>query len=174
MSLLYLRVHPTGRSTLGHRLLTSWLLSTPRTPSLPTCCLLSFCYLNPRCSFSIQAYLLQDEKYYPRSPKVKKFGTRLRPPALRPHSLSSSSYHIAIMLRSMTPLRRIPLASRSLTTSVSPTLLAKSRRTVELAESKRSDEVGDIMAKRWLGGAGAKGTDSDRVRRRSCGLIKQR
>ncbi|KAL8280597.1 hypothetical protein RQP46_006920 [Phenoliferia psychrophenolica] len=66
------------------------------------------------------------------------------------------------MLRSMAPLRRIPLASRSLTTSVSPTLLAKSRRTVELANEKQSDQLGDIMAKRWLGGAGAKGTDSDR------------
>lgn len=71
------------------------------------------------------------------------------------------------MLRTMA-LRRLPATTRSLTTSVSPTLLAKSRRTVELANDKASDQLGDIMAKRWLGGAGAKGTDSDRVRSAAC------
>lgn len=52
---------------------------------------------------------------------------------------------------------------RTLTTSVSPSLLAHSRRQVDLANSKRSDELGDIMAKRWLGSAGIKGNDTDRV-----------
>lgn len=51
----------------------------------------------------------------------------------------------------------------SSTTTVSPTLLAQSRKRVDLVNEKASDQLGDIMAKRWLGGAGAAGTDTDRV-----------
>ncbi|KAM0746094.1 Arg-6 protein [Meredithblackwellia eburnea MCA 4105] len=69
------------------------------------------------------------------------------------------------MLRSRLALQRgLPTAQlgrRSLAT-VSPTMLAKSRRTVDAANSQASDQLGDIMAKRWLGNAVSRGTDSDR------------
>lgn len=46
----------------------------------------------------------------------------------------------------------------------SPTLLARSRRQVELAQDAASEQLGDIMAKRWLGNAAsAVGPDTDRV-----------
>lgn len=76
------------------------------------------------------------------------------------------------MLRSSTSLSTArlcgikPALTRSIITTpttCSPTLLAHSRRQVDLANSKASDQLGDVMAKRWLGGAGAKGTDTDRV-----------
>lgn len=63
--------------------------------------------------------------------------------------------------------RSIPaFARRSLSTSATTAstsqLLAKARRTVDHANSLASDQLGDIMAKRWLGAATSKGTDSDR------------
>ncbi|KAI5478616.1 N-acetyl-gamma-glutamyl-phosphate reductase / acetylglutamate kinase [Pseudohyphozyma bogoriensis] len=64
--------------------------------------------------------------------------------------------------KGLNPLLRPAAATRSLTSTVSPTLLAKSRRVVDEANSKASDQLGDLMAKRWLGGAAARGTDSDR------------
>ncbi|KAK4057424.1 hypothetical protein OIO90_001493 [Microbotryomycetes sp. JL221] len=48
------------------------------------------------------------------------------------------------------------------TTSCSPTLLAQSRRRVDEQQQRASDELGDIMAKRWLGGAASQATDADR------------
>ncbi|SGY76070.1 BQ5605_C005g03465 [Microbotryum silenes-dioicae] len=53
--------------------------------------------------------------------------------------------------------------TRSLTTHVPASLLAQSRRKVEQANERASDQMGDIMAKRWLGGVvSAAGTDTDR------------
>lgn len=59
-------------------------------------------------------------------------------------------------------LRALSSLSTS-STSVSPTLLANSRRRVEQQQEKASDQLGDVMIKRWLGGAGAVGPDTDRV-----------
>jgi N-acetyl-gamma-glutamyl-phosphate reductase/acetylglutamate kinase len=53
---------------------------------------------------------------------------------------------------------------RSLSSSTAvPNLLASHRR-VEAANDRASDELGDFMARRWLGAAAASGTDADRVR----------
>ncbi|GAA5899852.1 bifunctional acetylglutamate kinase/N-acetyl-gamma-glutamyl-phosphate reductase [Sporobolomyces salmoneus] len=74
------------------------------------------------------------------------------------------------MLRPATTLSKsIRTASRGLqasrllssTSSTSSSLLASQRR-VEAQQQQASDELGDIMAKRWLGSAMAAGTDSDR------------
>jgi len=58
-------------------------------------------------------------------------------------------------------------ASRSLTSSATPgvaSLLARSRAVVEQANERQSDQLGDMMAKRWLGAAVQQaGTDADRV-----------
>ncbi|GAA5929950.1 hypothetical protein JCM1841_001224 [Sporobolomyces salmonicolor] len=61
-------------------------------------------------------------------------------------------------LRSAAPAAAArPLSS----TSSAPSLLASQRR-VEAQQQRASDELGDIMAKRWLGSAIATGTDTDR------------
>ncbi|GAA6013253.1 hypothetical protein JCM10207_000833 [Rhodosporidiobolus poonsookiae] len=53
-------------------------------------------------------------------------------------------------------------ATRALSTSGAvPNLLASQRR-VAAQQEKASDELGDIMARRWLGNAAAQGTDADR------------
>ncbi|GAA5832028.1 hypothetical protein JCM11251_002793 [Rhodosporidiobolus azoricus] len=46
--------------------------------------------------------------------------------------------------------------------SVAPVNLLASQRRVEAQQAKASDELADIMAKRWLGNAAAHGTDADR------------
>ncbi|GAA6009130.1 hypothetical protein JCM11491_005763 [Sporobolomyces phaffii] len=54
-------------------------------------------------------------------------------------------------------------AARTLSSTVAtPSSLLASQRRVEAQQQKASDELGDIMAKRWLGSAMAAGTDSDR------------
>jgi N-acetyl-gamma-glutamyl-phosphate reductase/acetylglutamate kinase len=61
-------------------------------------------------------------------------------------------------------------ACRSLSSSsVSPSsLLLQSQRRVEQQQQRASDELGDIVAKRWLGHAAANGTDADRVSPSAC------
>ncbi|GAA5986633.1 hypothetical protein JCM11641_005171 [Rhodosporidiobolus odoratus] len=57
---------------------------------------------------------------------------------------------------------RAAQATRALSTSTyKPNLLASQRR-VEAKQQAASDELGDIVAKRWLGNAAAMGTDADR------------
>ncbi|GAA5886433.1 hypothetical protein JCM6882_001637 [Rhodosporidiobolus microsporus] len=54
-------------------------------------------------------------------------------------------------------------ATRTLSSStVAPANLLASQRRVEAQQQKASDELADIMAKRWLGNAAAQGTDADR------------
>jgi hypothetical protein len=70
------------------------------------------------------------------------------------------------MLRSN--LIRLSSNSRNIS-SVSSTLLAKSRQVVQSSHDQASDQLGDLMAKRWLGAVRAPnqnsqgGSDSDRV-----------
>lgn len=70
-----------------------------------------------------------------------------------------------LMKRAPAPLQQgvRTLTTTNLTTSVSPTLLAQSRRRVDEINSKASDQVGDQLARRWLSAAGAAGSDTDRV-----------
>lgn len=59
--------------------------------------------------------------------------------------------------------RVLPALTRSITT-VNSALLRSSSLKIEAAHSSASDQLGDVMAKRWLGGVGAgKGNDTDRV-----------
>ncbi|BGP19393.1 hypothetical protein JCM10213_000630 [Rhodosporidiobolus nylandii] len=58
--------------------------------------------------------------------------------------------------------RAAPRAARTLsTTSYTPNLLASQRR-VQAKQEAASDEMGDLIARRWLGNAAAQGTDADR------------
>lgn len=71
---------------------------------------------------------------------------------------------LASRLMKRAPLQGVrTLATSNLTTAVSPTLLAQSRRRVDEINSKASDQVGDQLARRWLSAAGAAGSDTDRV-----------
>lgn len=58
------------------------------------------------------------------------------------------------------------VAQLSSSSSAPSSLLLQSQRRVEAQQQRASDELGDIMAKRWLGNAVAHSTDADRVRPR--------
>ncbi|GAA5911308.1 hypothetical protein JCM8208_004328 [Rhodotorula glutinis] len=58
------------------------------------------------------------------------------------------------------PAARVAHISSS--TSVPSSLLLQSQRRVDAQQQRASDELGDIMAKRWLGNAVAHSTDADR------------
>lgn len=74
-----------------------------------------------------------------------------------------ASFPYPAMIRSLGGPRTALSARRTLST-LNQSLLLSSRRKVEASNSKASDQVGDLLAKRWLGGAAAKGNDTDRVR----------
>ncbi|GAA5992244.1 hypothetical protein JCM10908_001835 [Rhodotorula pacifica] len=77
---------------------------------------------------------------------------------------------LSLTARSAAKARRIPLSAASgsriarLSSSASnpSSLLLASNRRVEAQQQAASDEIGDLMAKRWLGSAIATGTDADR------------
>lgn len=85
----------------------------------------------------------------------------------RPSFSPSPSRLSMTMLSLLKSPRVIPSLTRSLaSTSVSTSsLLLQSKRAVDKANDYQSDQLGDIMVKRWLGGAAAKGVDTDRVSR---------
>lgn len=73
------------------------------------------------------------------------------------------------MLRSNLVKAVRPITTTRSITQVSSTLLANSRQKVIQSNDAASDQLGDLMVKRWLGGvrgpnASGQGTDSDRVR----------
>lgn len=72
-----------------------------------------------------------------------------------------------MLSRTLRSARAAGPATRSLTSSATPgvaSLLARSRAVVEGANERQSDQLGDMMAKRWLGAAVQQaGTDADRV-----------
>lgn len=78
---------------------------------------------------------------------------------------------LSLTARSAAKARRFPLPTAAARRQVAPlsssaanpsSLLASNRR-VEAQQQAASDELGDLMAKRWLGSAIATGTDADRV-----------
>jgi hypothetical protein len=77
---------------------------------------------------------------------------------------------LALTARSAAKARQFPLpaaARRQVaplsSSAANPSSLLASNRRVEAQQQAASDELGDLMAKRWLGSAIATGTDADRV-----------
>ena len=100
------------------------------------------------------------------SVESKRWQLAIRPSTLRLTSkmLAARTRAASTLSRSIRPATGSFQAVRALSSTVAtPSSLLASQRRVDAQQQKASDELGDIMAKRWLGSAMAAGTDTDRV-----------